>query len=154
MNNLHLLKEQDIEEMNLELHPAICGRKIRRLPHGPNQRMHWALKARWTKAWQESVFDAWMYRKSLIDKPLKPFGKAEVTVFLYCVKLKDKDNAYGSVKPIIDALRDYTEAEKLKDCVRLGLIKSDDPEHLELKIEQIKVNHKRDEKVLINIKPL
>ena len=41
-------------------------------------------------------------------------------------RFQDKDNMYGSVKPLVDAVK------------KLGWIVDDDPAHLDLKVEEIK----------------
>ena len=53
--------------------------------------------------------------------------KMEVTITILHSRLYDKDNAYSSVKILLDAM------------VRLEFLRNDDPGHLELEVEQQKI---------------
>ena len=60
----------------------------------------------------------------------------------YRVQPLDPDNFAGSVKDLLDGLR---HAELLLD---------DNPEHITLETEQVRVAHRKDEKTVIEIEPL
>lgn len=93
----------------------------RAVPFSPNKlnTLHWAVRKRWTDAWQEMV---WMEAKSLQQRTARerfvfPFNPAEVAVTLFTRRPQDDDNAMASLKPIVDGLR-YA-----------GIIKDDAPNY-------------------------
>ena len=59
-----------------------------------------------------------------------PVGKARLTINVYRSRFQDKDNMYGSVKPIVDAIN------------KLGWIIDDDRKNLDLKVDEIKAKRK------------
>src|SRR3990172_7304854 len=73
----------------------------RSVPHGLNSKMHWAKKREWDMAWKEQVM--WLIREQ--GRVVKPFEYARINVELRSIKPQDKDNAYGSIKPLIDATK-------------------------------------------------
>src|SRR5438270_25689 len=117
--------------------PVYVGVQERRVPHNTNHRQHWALRHRWGKQWKESVeAGIWENKKKL--GPM-PYEKARVQVTLYTMKLLDKDNAYASVKNIVDALKIY------------GVIVDDRLDCIDLTVSQQQVKHRADEKVILEI---
>jgi len=63
--------------------------------------MHWAARDRYNKQWLRRV-------RLFARRPPKtwdPKRRVVVEIVLFCTRRYDRDNAYGSVKPILDALR-------------------------------------------------
>ena len=105
-----------------------------------NRKMHWAIRSKWTHAWKDTVSIALApYKTQIKVSEDYPLIKAKVTITLYTCRLMDYDGAYGSVKPILDAL---TENKIIMD---------DSPKYIDLKVLQIKVNRKSDERVEMEI---
>lgn len=117
--------------------------KCRSLPMSmSNQRIHWVIKSKWTRAWKDEVKSAIViYYGKLTEKiPIIHTGqKTNIEITLFTCSFKDCDNAYGSIKPILDGL---TES---------GIIIDDSPEYINLKVDQKKVKHNVEEKVQILI---
>jgi hypothetical protein len=80
-------------------------------------RMHWAERAKYNKKWYELV------RSQATPTRKKP-GRMRVTISQMRKRLLDKDNLYGSCKPIVDGLK------------KVGLIKDDHPDWVDLKCVQ------------------
>jgi len=93
--------------------------------------MHWAVKGRWKKAWQERV--CWEIKANKIPKLKKP----TITLTIHSIVPMDIDNAYSSCKGLIDGIVDS------------GIIEDDSNEYCTIKLEQVKVKHRVDEKVVI-----
>lgn len=101
-----------------------------------NQRMHWAIKNKWTRAWKDEVRAALM----MIKKPkILPLKRANIKITFYACNLMDHDGAYNAAKPLLDVLKES------------GVIIDDSPKFIELKVEQIKVGHRIKEKTTILI---
>lgn len=85
-------------------------------------RMHWAKRARYNDSW------AWQVRKAMGYPCIfeAPPVKASVYITQHRQRLLDTDNLYGSVKPLVDALREWQ------------LIYDDSPDHCELTVKQEK----------------
>lgn len=113
---------------------CISGTKCRRLPYGPNKRMHWAERARWTKAWQEEVY-YWLAEQYPQRAILE---RATITLTFYTTRPQDFDNTVASAKPLIDGLKGWA-------------IRDDDATHCEMRFKIKKVEHKNQEKVKIEI---
>lgn len=63
--------------------------------------MHWAKRRRYNKSWLSRV-------RLFARKPPATWDRKRrvvVAIVLFCTRRYDRDNAYGSVKPILDALR-------------------------------------------------
>lgn len=117
--------------------PVWVGTQERRIPQSMNARQHWALRHRWGKQWKESVeVGIWENKKKLGKIP---YEKARVLITLHTMKLLDKDNAYASVKPIVDALKVY------------GVIVDDRLDCIDLTVSQEQVKHRADEQVILEI---
>lgn len=56
-----------------------------------------------------------------------------------CGKAPDRDNLYGSMKPILDAMIDA------------GIILDDSPEHITLEVKWQKANKRKDQKVAVEV---
>lgn len=124
--------------MTLELGTVCITRtKCRRIPYSPNKRMHWAERARWTKAWQEEVF----YRLRGTYPQVSPAERVILTLTFYTTRPQDFDNTIASSKAIIDGLKGYA-------------IKDDNAAHCEMNFKIEKVEHKTQEHVKIQIQPL
>lgn len=95
-------------------------------------RMHWTSKAKLNSKWDAEIFVA--------APKFFPIGKMRVIIKLHHSRLYDKDNAYGAVKPVVDAL------------VSTGLLKDDTCHWLELTVEQVKSTRK-DKRTVIEIGP-
>ena len=66
----------------------------------------------------------WAIKARMVDEPTFIDDKRKVRITSIRKRRLDKDNLYFGAKPLVDALKS------------LGLIVDDDPEHLELEIEQ------------------
>ena len=87
-------------------------------------RWHWMKRHRYNEGWFVRLLGA-------AGRPsFKPKGKAKLRITVYRSRFQDKDNMYGSAKPLIDAVK------------KLGWIVDDDPKHLDLKVEEIKSKRK------------
>jgi hypothetical protein len=126
--------------MHLKLDIARVGSDSRRIPHNmSNMRMHYMAKSRWTKEWKRLVEEAFLEQATL---PRPRYDKSTVVVKFYAIPQFDCDGAYHAAKPVIDGLTNS------------GIIVDDSQDHIDLKVEQIKVNKKCDERVEIDIIPL
>lgn len=85
---------------------------------------HWSGKRKERLAWNLLV------RSQLPEPPKSPSCKMRVKITLCHSRLYDADNAYGSVKPVVDALRDWK------------LVVNDTAEWLDLEVLQSKCPHK------------
>ena len=83
-------------------------------------RWHWMKRHRYNEGWFVEFLGA-AGRPSFI-----PTGRAKMNIKVYRSRFQDKDNMYGSVKPLVDAVK------------KLGWLVDDDPAHLDLKVEEIK----------------
>ena len=113
------------------------------LPGVPPSWQNW--RGHWKKTW--SMKEAWRVRANICandarnrmhwDKP-GAGEKASVVIVLRRVKELDHDNAYSSIKPILDGLQD-------------ALIFSDAPSFCELSVKQERVKHYTDQVTLITV---
>jgi hypothetical protein len=87
-------------------------------------RMHWAKK--------QDIKNSWilLIRQQLNGAYLKPIVKMRCKITLCHARAYDKDNLYGSVKPLVDALRFNR------------LIMDDTAKYLDLTVEQSQCAHK------------
>lgn len=97
-------------------------------------RMHWTAKTRLNNAWY------YLVREKMPEHYLKPFVKMRCSVILTHSRAYDHDNAYGAVKPVIDALK------------RWKLIFDDTPEYLDLEVVQVKSTRK-ESRTVIELEP-
>jgi len=87
------------------------------------ERMHWAQRSKLNKAILTIIWIQKLEQRIFPAKPEKK--KKSVTITLYHKTRRfDKDNAYGAVKPVVDALR------------KLSLIYNDSPRWLDLGVVQ------------------
>lgn len=84
-------------------------------------RWHWSTRDRHLEQWE------WVIRAALKGPPKRAEGKRLVKIFSYRKNILDHDNFVGGAKPVLDALRN------------LGLIKNDDPAHVDVSYHQIPV---------------
>ena len=120
----------------LEIPPVTIGKRIfhtRRLPPDLNARMHYMVRAGWSKAFREHAF---LFARAA---KIPAHDKAVVTIENHAIRLKDGDNLITTLKPILDGLRDAK------------VIPDDDHGHVRVASEQVRVHHKKDEKVFIHI---
>lgn len=106
-----------------------------------NARLHWAVKSKWTNAWKTAVMEQVALQRTKLGKLPIPYAK--VTITFYATHLMDYDGAYNAAKPLLDAL-------KSKDGA--GVIVDDSPKYIDLLVEQVKVRHKPEERVRIEVK--
>lgn len=91
-------------------------------PPSPNRyiRAHWTVYQKIKQRWHWLVLEA----IQPLGKPQSALPKARVTIVRYGIRKLDRDNLYGSVKPVVDSLRVH------------GFIEDDDEEHLDLRVRQ------------------
>lgn len=104
-----------------------------------NRKIHWSIRSKWTHAWKDQVSIALNNFRKEIKSKKYPLVKAKVIIKLFTCSLMDYDGAYGSVKPCLDSLTEN------------GVIMDDSPKYIDLKVEQVKVNKKCDERVEMEI---
>ena len=103
---------------------------IQTLPPSLNrlERMHWAVKKKLRKTFAQELHHAWWESGDPVkDGPRKM--RLTTTIYWKTRRL-DEDNAMGSLKIIIDAMRD------------VGLVYRDSPKWLEVKKPIQKLDHK------------
>lgn len=110
------------------------------MPASPNyfRGKHWRHRHRDSKMWNQEIYYAVHQARVHHDAP---YEKVKVVIERRSRGELDPDNLYGSVKPVIDALR---YAHVLVD---------DSPAHLELEVTQ-SYSHKLPPRTLIKIQPL
>jgi len=97
--------------------------EIPRVPASPNylRGKHWRVRWREYRLWNEEVGIAILQTR---DKPSAPYERAQVTIHRRSRGKLDKDNLYGSVKPVVDALR------------HAAIIVNDTEDHIQLDVTQ------------------
>lgn len=113
---------------------CISKTKCRWIPHNQNSRLFWATKKSWNDAWYMAVWAAVQETK---PKPYR--HRASIEIVLRTIRYQDYDNAYGSVKPILDGL------------TRAGVIEDDGPEYIDLVVKQEKVKHRKEQGIEIRL---
>lgn len=111
-------------------------------PSWSNRRLHWARRNAEMAVWRESAYFGSAAARVLAHWICadKRFGdRRDVEVVLHRVRLLDIDNAYSSVKPIVDGLKGQ-------------LIADDSPEWIDLTVRQVKVSNYRQQKTVITVK--
>ena len=122
--------------------PVYVGRrdyKERRIPHSLNARLHWAVRNNWNAAWKEAVWEQVMVNRKAFGR--LPYKRARVTFTLNTIRQLDLDNAYTCIKPLLDALKTH-------------VLTDDNPNCLELVVNQNRVAHTKDERVTVLIETL
>jgi hypothetical protein len=117
--------------------------QCRAIPYSPNfiNRKHWAVKAAWKKAWEEEIWGRWQEEKGNHKETKFPLeDKAVLVIYIFCVKKQDIDNAYASLKGVIDGL------------VKCGILANDDYNHLTMTIEFVPVKTLDAEHLELSIK--
>lgn len=103
-------------------------------------RLHWAKKTKYKAALLEALWAS--LHENNPKKPKFPFKKSKIDIEYFLHELRDVDNLWGSVKPLIDCL---------KIDKGLGIIQDDSPEYITLSVEQYKVETRDDEMVVCRI---
>jgi Holliday junction resolvase RusA-like endonuclease len=112
---------------------------IRTLPPSPNQRMYWAVKKKLRETFAKEIYYAWYESGSPAwDGPRKMIL---TTTIYWKTRRLDEDNAMGSLKIMIDAMRD------------IGLIYRDSPKWLEVKKPVQMIDHE-DPRVVIQLEEM
>lgn len=70
-----------------------------------------------------------------------PYEKRKLSLFVVRQKQLDTDNLYGSVKPLIDTLK---ERRKKGEVVRKGVVYDDSPDWCELRVTQESLSKLKD----------
>ena len=93
-----------------------------RVPLTLNQllRTHWAARGRDLESWKYHILAVAGNRHKLAKR-----GRVRLKIVVYRGKLQDPDNAVGSVKPLVDALK------------RLGWLVDDTLEYLDLEVVEL-----------------
>src|SRR5665213_1359044 len=101
----------------------------RYFPPNLNGRMHWAVRSKWTAAFKQEIWAALQQKHSEVWELLKTrTTKPVVNITFYTCHIMDYDNAYGSAKPLLDALKGQ-------------VIDDDKPDKLTLYVTQERVKH-------------
>jgi len=114
--------------------------EIRPNPRSPNrrERCHWSVRH---KEGREIAWKVWV--GVLLDVPKRPvpkFEAVEIHATRYAIRLMDRDNFIGSLKPVIDGL------------VKCRVIVDDDPKTVQFgTMEQIKVGSHAEEHLEITV---
>ena len=105
--------------IHLRLGSACIGTyeiKCRRIPHSPNSlnSMHWALRDKWKKAWEQEVLERWLEERErikrerpedwLVMKDFMPFKRIHLQIIVMSIQPQDFDNSIASLKGVIDGL--------------------------------------------------
>lgn len=125
------------------------------LPISPNRREKHPIKQQVQKdEYRKAAWEAALRQ----HKPSRdPPAKVVVKATLYLAKLlRDDDNANGSVKWVLDALRQKQQgAMRWRQGIAdlCGYFIDDDPSHLTLagKVQQVKVAHRKEERCELEI---
>ena len=104
-------------------------------PRVLNTPIHWTKRKKINDAFKEFV--CWNI-KALAKCRKAKFAKIEIVI--HKVALLDRDNAYTSVKAIVDGI------------TLSGFIPDDSEEFIDLSVRQVKVSNFKDEQVIINAK--
>lgn len=86
-------------------------------------RRHWSVDRKLKKHWHKLV---WLALFEQSERITRPFPRAKITITRHSSRMLDPDNATGSVKHVVDALR------------ACNVITDDTPEHIELVVKQQK----------------
>jgi hypothetical protein len=119
--------------------PVYVGSRVvkeRRIPHSLNARLHWAKRYQWDLAWKEQIWTAIYQNRRFLGK--LPFEQARVKFTLHTMKVLDLDNAYTCIKPLLDGLKTHVLVDDNPNCIKL-------------KVSQVKVKHRKEEHVLIEV---
>lgn len=108
-------------------------------PSFANRRGHWAVLARMKGHWRQQ---AGMVGKSARNAAQvgPATGPRVVTILMHRAAFTlDMDNAFAAVKPVVDGLKDA------------GLIMDDTPALLELRVQQTRASHRKEQKTEITV---
>jgi Holliday junction resolvase RusA-like endonuclease len=99
-------------------------------------RAHWGQKRKDKESWREHV------RKSCGERKRRFLGKVKLSILVYRRTRQDPDNAYASVKHLLDAL------------VKEGWLQDDSPEFLSLRVLEREEPRKVEQRTEMFWKPL
>ncbi len=99
----------------------------------PNARVHWAERYRAAQSFLEAVYYSCVHAMNQAGREKWPYCKARVSLtFVFPQgRRRDKDNLVAMFKPGLDSL------------VKIGLLRDDDSEHLEIGAVNIEVDPTR-----------
>ncbi len=86
-------------------------------------RYHWSKRVKVMDQWRRLI---WAARCQVSGSPMVPLKKARITVERRSPGQLDKDNLYGSMKVVLDGLKNQQ------------FIEDDSPDHIELTVTQIR----------------
>src|ERR1700722_1983018 len=122
--------------------PVLRGYRlsIPRVPLSPNRVLgkHWSAKAKEKKAWEKEL---WAAGSQFESWELIAQYKKRVTVTIYNIRRYDEDNAWASVKPILDAMK------------ALRMIVDDAASYCDLTVKQERSLGKKDKRTVIEVEP-
>jgi Holliday junction resolvase RusA-like endonuclease len=120
----------------LTLEPEYVGRQRYVVPPSLNARMHWAARKRVADQFKNDA----MWKIRALGAP--KYAKATINFTIHRMPMywQDQDNAYASMKPIIDAI------------VKAGLIPDDSQEYAIMSMRQKAVEHRDNERIEVVIK--
>ena len=134
-------------KIHLPLGKVCVGSKdkftCRSVPYSPNflNRKHWAVQARWKKAWEEEIYGRWLEEKPKWKEYEFPLDfKVAISISVFCIKAQDEDNSYASFKGVIDGL------------IKCGIIKNDTIDHVTTSLQFIPVKTRKAEHIELIIK--
>ena len=103
------------------------------IPPGPNQRLHWAVRARLVAAVKLEL--AWQAR-AVYRGPVWAHTSVALTFFYRQVPM-DRDNLYGCAKPIIDAFISIFYPDDAEQYVTLSLTQLKGVRHVDIVIKKL-----------------
>ena len=121
---LHRKKPQPVIKVSETLKDGSFKIELDRIPVTLNRflRLHWATRIQDKSEWKQYLLPYYKIRNAVSGK------KIELTITVYRSRLQDPDNKVGSVKNLVDALKE------------MGFLVDDNNEYLILKVEEKKVN--------------
>lgn len=109
-------------------------------PNLSNHRLHWAQRHRILREWKRSAFMLGTSARNTEGWNVATAqDRRQVVITLRRSPLLDPDNAYASVKPVVDGL------------VSAGLIHDDGPVFLELTVRQEKARRRFEQRTIIEV---
>jgi len=99
-------------------------------------RMHWAVKSKETVKWMNVLLQVPGGERRKLQDAAKAKQRVKMTITLHNARQFDRDNAYGAVKVVVDAIK------------AAGLIYDDRPAYLDLEVNQVKSTRKAKKTVI------
>lgn len=112
---------------------------INDIPPSPNSYLgrNWTSLKKIKEEWREKIMKTIIFNyPNYIQLYCVPPEKRTLEITIMCPKLRDEDNLYASVKPIVDALKPIHR--KIVQENVLGFIHDDSPDWLDLIVQQFK----------------